>query len=120
VPTVLIVDDVETDRLLMGKAVSGMGHRPEYASDGDDAILKAKAIKPDLVLLDIVMPKQDGFVTCRMLKKDAATSQIPVIMVTGKNTSSDKFWAEKQGCDGFVTKPFTPDSLTSVIRKFVT
>ena len=117
--TVLIVDDVETDRLLMGKALSGLGHRIEYATDGDEAVVKAKALKPDLVLLDILMPRQDGFQTCRILKKDSSTAQIPVVMVTSKSAQSDQFWAEKQGCDGYVTKPFTPDSLTSVVRKFV-
>jgi len=117
--TILIVDDVETDRVLMGKAVGSLGHRIEYATDGDEAVLKAKAIKPDLVLLDILMPKQDGFQTCRILKKDAATARIPVVMVTSKSAESDLFWAQKQGCDGYVVKPFTPDSLTSVVRKFV-
>ena len=117
--TVLIVDDVETDRLLMGKAVGSLGHRIEYAADGDEAVLKAKALKPDLVLLDIIMPKQDGFQTCRILKKDTATAQIPVVMVTSKSAESDRFWAQKQGCDAYVTKPFTPDSITSVVRKFV-
>jgi CheY-like chemotaxis protein len=117
--TVLIVDDVETDRLLMGKAVANLGHLPEYASDGDEAVLKAKALKPALVLLDIVMPRQDGYVTCRQLKKDEGTARIPVVMVTVKSAESDRFWGQKQGCDDYVAKPFTADALTSVIRRFV-
>ena len=117
--TILIVDDVETDRLLMGKAVTALGHRAEYATDGDDAVVKAKALKPDLVLLDILMPRQDGFLTCRMLKKDTATAQIPIVMVTVKSAESDRFWAEKQGCNDYVMKPFTHEVLTNVIRRFV-
>lgn len=117
--TILIVDDVETDRLLMGKTVADMGHRPEYASNGDDAILKAKVVKPALILLDVIMPGQDGFATCRVLKKDAATSAIPVVMVTVKGGESDRFWAQKQGCNGYVVKPFTPTRLTEEIRRFV-
>src|SRR6186713_748142 len=96
--TILVVDDVETDRILMGKAVTAAGHRAEYASDGDEAVIKAKAIMPALVLLDVIMPKQDGFATCRVLKKDAATAGIKVVMVTSKSAESDKFWAQKQGC----------------------
>jgi CheY-like chemotaxis protein len=118
-PLILVVDDVETDRQLMGKAVADSGHRPEYASDGDEAVLKAKALKPALVLLDVVMPKQDGFATCRTLKKDAATAKIPVVMVTVKSAESDRFWAQKQGCDDYLTKPFSPQQLGDVIRRLV-
>jgi CheY-like chemotaxis protein len=119
VSTILVVDDVETDRLLMGKAVTGAGHRPEYASDGDEAVIKAKALKPALVLLDVVMPKQDGFATCRTLKKDATTASIPVVMVTVKSAESDRFWAQQQGCQDYVTKPFSPETLGEVIRRLV-
>jgi twitching motility two-component system response regulator PilH len=119
VATILVVDDVQTDRELIGKVVLATGHHPEYAGDGDEAFDKAKALKPALVLLDVVMPKQDGFATCRKLKKDADTGQIPVVLVTSKNTDTDRFWAEKQGANGFIVKPFSPDELTKVIRKFV-
>jgi twitching motility two-component system response regulator PilH len=117
--TILIVDDVETDRLLMGTAIRQLGHQPEYAQDGEEAVVKAKALKPALVLLDVVMPKQDGFATCRVLKKDASTAGIPVVMVTAKNADTDRFWAQKQGCDGYVVKPFTPSALTEAVQKFV-
>jgi CheY-like chemotaxis protein len=116
---ILVVDDVETDRQLMGKTVTETGHRPEYATDGDEALVKAKALKPALVLLDILMPRQDGFATCRSLKKDAATAGIPIVMVTVKSAESDRFWAQQQGCDEYVTKPFTPQQLTDVIRRLV-
>ena len=117
--TILVVDDVQTDRELIGKVVLSTGNHPEYASDGEEAIEKAKEIKPALVLLDVVMPKQDGFATCRKLKKDPLTEKTPVVLVTSKNTETDRFWAEKQGADGFIVKPFSPDELVKVIRKFV-
>jgi CheY-like chemotaxis protein len=117
--TILIVDDMETDRLLIGKAVSDMGHRPEFAASGEEAVLKAKALQPALILLDILMPGQDGFATCRILKKDAATSAIPVVMVSVKGAEADRFWAQKQGCNDYVVKPFTPSQLTTAIRRFV-
>jgi twitching motility two-component system response regulator PilH len=119
VPTILVVDDVQTDRELIGKVVSSTGNHPEYAADGEEAFDKANALKPALVLLDVVMPRQDGFATCRKLKKDADTGKIPVVLVTSKNTETDRFWAEKQGADGFIVKPFSPDELSKVIRKFV-
>jgi twitching motility two-component system response regulator PilH len=119
VPIILVVDDVQTDRELIGKVVSSTGNTPEYAVDGEEAVDRAKATKPALILLDVVMPKQDGFATCRKLKKDPETSSIPVVLVTSKNTDTDRFWGEKQGADGYIVKPFSPDDLTKVIKKFV-
>ncbi len=118
-PTILVVDDVQTDRELIGKVVSSTGHHPEYAADGDEAMAKARVLKPALILLDVVMPKQDGFATCRNLKKDPLTSEIPVVFVTQKSTETDRFWGEKQGAAAFIAKPFTPDEMAGVIRRFV-
>src|SRR5688572_18380835 len=105
--TVLIADDAEVDRELTGKVVTAAGHVAVYATDGEEAVVKAKAILPALILLDVVMPKQDGFATCRKLKKDDATANIPVVLITSKGQDSDKFWGERQGCDAYVVKPFT-------------
>jgi CheY-like chemotaxis protein len=117
--TILVVDDVQTDRELIGKVVTSAGHHPEYAADGEEALEKARALRPALILLDVVMPKQDGFATCRLLKKDPLTAEIPVVFVTQKSTETDRFWGEKQGAAAFIAKPFTPDEMASVIRKFV-
>lgn len=65
------------------------------------------------------MPKQDGFATCRNLKKDPLTEKIPVVLVTQKNTETDRFWGEKQGAAAFISKPFSPDEMAKVIKKFV-
>ena len=117
--TVLVVDDLKTDRELIGKVVTNAGHHPEYAEDGEEAFEKAKALRPSLVLLDVVMPKQDGFATCRRLKKDPDTAAIPVVMVTSKSSDTDRFWAEKQGAADLIAKPFTPDALSAVLKKFL-
>jgi twitching motility two-component system response regulator PilH len=119
VRTVLVVDDLKTDRDLIGKVVTAAGHHPEYAEDGEQAFDKAKALRPALVLLDVVMPKQDGFATCRKLKKDPETAAIPVVMVTSKNTETDRFWAEKQGASDLIAKPFTPEALAAVLKRFL-
>jgi twitching motility two-component system response regulator PilH len=118
-PTILVVDDVQTDRELIGKVVSATGNHPEYAADGDEAVEKARTLHPALILLDVVMPKQDGFATCRSLKKDPETSGIPVVLVTQKSSETDRFWGEKQGAADFIAKPFSPDQMATVIRKFV-
>ncbi len=73
---------------------------------------------PGLILLDVVMPQRNGFQACRDLKMHEEFSRIPVIFVTSKNTSSDRFWAERQGGDGFVSKPFTAQELLCEVRKF--
>lgn len=117
--TILVVDDVQTDRELIGKVVSSTGHHPEYAADGDEALKKARDLKPALILLDVVMPKTDGFATCRNLKKDPATANIPVVFVTQKSSDTDRFWGEKQGASGHIAKPFSPEEMAGVIRKFL-
>jgi len=116
--TILVVDDVQTDRELIGMVVARAGHRVAYAADGCDAITKAKELQPSLIFLDVVMPVQDGYKTCRLLKKDPETSEIPVVMITSKNADSDRFWSQKQGAVDHVGKPFTPDNLIHCIRMY--
>src|SRR5262245_57026425 len=117
--TILIVDDVKTDRELVGQVVAATGHRPAYAADGQEGIAKAKELRPALILLDVVMPVLNGFETCRKLKGDPDTQQIPVVLVTSKGGESDKFWGKKQGANDHVVKPFTKETLSSVIRRYV-
>ena len=117
--TILVVDDVKTDRELLGRAVTASGHRAVYAESGEEGIAKAKEVKPALILLDVVMPNLNGFEACRKLKGDPETAQIPVVLVTSKGGESDKFWGKKQGANEHVVKPFTPDSIAAVIGRYV-
>jgi twitching motility two-component system response regulator PilH len=119
VQNILIVDDVRTDRDLMGKVVAAAGHIPVYATDGDEALAAAKQTQPGLIFLDVVMPRVNGFNACRTLKQDPATAGIPVVLVTSKSTESDKFWGKKQGADDHIGKPFTAESLSAVIKRFL-
>lgn len=116
--TILIVDDVSTDRELLTRTVSALGHRTLTAENGAQALLVAKANKPNLILLDVVMPQMDGFATCRALKKDADTSSIPIVLVTSKNNESDRFWGRKQGADDHVGKPWSKESLEIIVRRY--
>jgi twitching motility two-component system response regulator PilH len=117
--TVLIVDDVQTDRELLGKVVQKAGHQPIYCSDGKQAISDAKTHKPGLIFMDVVMPGTDGFAACRAIKKDPDTANIPVVLVTSKGTDSDKFWGKKQGADDHVPKPFNAGNLTDIMKRFL-
>ncbi len=116
---VLVVDDQKTCRDLAGLAVSDAGHNPIYADDGAKAIDACKSQKPALVLLDVVMPDQDGFKTLRKLKKDPDTKDIPVILVTTKNTKADASWGKRQGAADLLGKPYTMDDLKSMIQAHV-
>jgi CheY-like chemotaxis protein len=116
--TILVVDDVQTDRELIGMVVTRAGHRVAYAADGAEALAKAKELRPSLIFLDVVMPVQDGYKTCRLLKKDPDTATIPVVMITSKNADSDRFWSQRQGATEHLGKPFSPDNLLDCIRMY--
>lgn len=118
-PTILIADDTPSEAALMASVVQKLGHVAQTVADGEACISTAKTLKPALILLDVVMPKMDGFNTCRKIKKDPELAQTPVIMVTSKNQDSDKFWAERQGANRFITKPFSPDDLAEAIKAYV-
>ena len=117
--TILIVDDVQTDRDLLGTVVTRAGHHPIYATDGTQALELAKQSQPAMIFLDVVMPVQDGFKTCRALKADPKTSNIPVVLVTSKKADSDKFWGKKQGADEHVGKPYTQEQVNELIQRYV-
>jgi len=75
--------------------------------------------RPNLILMDVVMPQRNGFQACRELKGNTDYARIPVVMVSSKNTESDKFWAKQQGADGYVVKPFTNEELLGTVRGLV-
>jgi twitching motility two-component system response regulator PilH len=118
-PNILIVDDVQTDREILGRIVSASGHQPIYASDGSEALGAAKSSRPALILLDVVMPGQDGYKTCRTLKGDPDTAAMPIVLVTSKGADSDKFWGKRQGADDVVVKPYLREAIVSLIQRYV-
>ncbi len=117
-PKVLIVDDVRSDVQLMADALRPAGYDCIRASNGVEALERARSEKPDVILLDIVMPGQDGFATCRQLKRDTTTKHIPVVMVSSKNGESDRFWGQKQGAAEYLIKPFSPNDLLAIVKRF--
>ena len=84
--------------------------------DAKDALKKAEAQKPDIVVTDVVMPEMSGFELCRSLKKNEATQKLPVIICTSKNQDLDMLWGKKQGADEYVTKPYTREDFLKAVR----
>ena len=105
-PRILLVDDAAEDRLLLADFLRQQGYRLYVAEDGLDGYQKAVAIQPDLVLLDIHMPRCDGLATCRRLKADGQTSKIPVIFLTAAAMPQDRVAGLNEGAVDYVTKPF--------------
>lgn len=115
--TILVVDDSPTDLKLMTSALEPRGYRILTAADGDEALEKASSLKPNLIFLDVILPKKNGFQVCRELKASPDTKDIKIVMVTSKNQDSDRFWGLKQGADEYLTKPFDEDQLRAVAAR---
>lgn len=116
---ILIVDDSLAEVKLMQAVLEKAGYWPVALHDSRKIEATVAVERPSLILLDVVMPERNGFQACRELKRNEETRAIPVIMVSSKNTDSDKFWAQQQGADGYVIKPFTPAELLGAVQRFV-
>lgn len=112
---VLIVDDTETMRLYEQMLLSGQGYELETAADGIEALAAVETFKPDLVLLDIMMPRMDGIECCRRIKAGEAAKHIKVVMVTTKSEYEKVKEAFAAGCDDYVTKPIDKAELLTKI-----
>jgi len=115
---VLIVDDSPAQVKLMQGFLEHEGYQPVGLNDPRRVEETISSVRPSVVLLDVVMPERNGFQVCRELKGNAEFQSIPVILVTSKDSVSDKYWGEQQGADAYVTKPFTKDELLRAVRRF--
>jgi CheY-like chemotaxis protein len=115
---VMVIDDDPGDRLYVEKIL-----RKHYtvieAISGIEAIQLVQSKKPDIILMDIMMPHGDGFTTCAHIKANKDTQSIPVIMLTGVDHMLDKQWAEAIGANGYIVKPFKPQELLDTISKLL-
>lgn len=116
---ILVVDDSPTQLKLTTSFLQGKGYEILTAVDGEDALEKAAFYKPDLIVLDVVMPKMDGYQACRKLKASGDTKHIPVIMLTSKDKKADEFWGKKQGADMYLTKPVDEAELIDAVSKSI-
>ncbi|MFL6389239.1 MAG: PleD family two-component system response regulator [Terriglobales bacterium] len=116
---ILIVDDSPAEVRLMQSVLDGAGYMSISVHDPMRLEQTIDIERPNLILMDVVMPQRNGFQACRELKGNADYARIPVVMVSSKNTESDKFWAKQQGADGYVVKPFTSEELLGTVRGLV-
>ena len=115
----LLVDD-EVDLVEMVKIrLEASGYQVLTAFDGQEALDKARKEKPDLIILDLMLPKLDGYKVCRMLKFDEKYKNIPILMFTARAQEQDKKLGQEVGADAYLTKPFEPDALIAKIREFL-
>ena len=115
---VLIVDDSPAQVKLIQGLLEPEGYPSVGLNDPRRVEEAITAERPCMILLDVVMPERNGFQVCRELKNNTEFSAIPVVLVTSKDTPSDRYWAEQQGADGYVTKPFTREELLRAVRRF--
>jgi len=116
-PTVLIVDDSPTEIHVLKTWLEKNGFSTITAESGEEGIQKAKAEKPDAIIMDVVMPGMSGFQATRQLSKDADTSSIPVVMVTTKDQETDKIWGMRQGAVAYLSKPVSEKQLVDKIKE---
>ena len=116
---VLLVDDKREIRLLVQMTLKGSDYEFYGAADGKEAVEKALSVKPDLILLDVMMPEMDGFKACRHIKSSPETESIPVIMLTAKGEEMDIEKGRECGADDYFIKPFSPLELLKKIDKIL-
>lgn len=117
--TVLLVEDSPTQQEMIARILQSRGLNVSLANDGLEALEKIKASSPDLVVLDIIMPKMNGYEVCRHIKSNPKTQKIPVIMCSSKSEEFDRYWGIKQGADAYISKPFHPRELLGTIKQLL-
>jgi CheY-like chemotaxis protein len=115
--TILVVDDSPTDLTVMANVLRAKGYQIITAVDGEEALQKASMEQPQIILLDILLPKKNGYQVCRQLKTTPETAHSRVILISSKNQESDRFWGLKQGADEYVTKPFKDEDLLAAVAR---
>jgi DNA-binding response OmpR family regulator len=116
---ILVVDDEPDAVELIEFNLKGAGYDVVRASDGDEALKKARMTLPDLIILDLMLPEVDGMEVCKLLRRDQKTSGIPVVMVTAKAAEIDRVLGLELGADDYVTKPFSPRELVLRVKRLL-
>jgi two-component system, cell cycle response regulator DivK len=118
-PLVLVVEDYQDAREMYAAYLQFSGFDVAEATNGEEAIEKAKELIPDIVLMDLALPRMDGWEATRRLKGDERTRHIPIVALTGHALAGHAEGARQAGCDAFVTKPCLPDALVAEINKLL-
>jgi len=117
--TILVVDDSPTVRKLIAGKLEKCGHDVFCASDGVEAMERLEDFTPDLILLDITMPRMDGYQVCKMIRANSVTHNVPVVMISGKDGFFDKVRGRMAGTTGYITKPFGPETLMKTVETYL-
>ena len=115
---ILLVDDSKTELFHLSQILGKRGFAVRTAENGDEALRRLAEDKPDLILMDVVMPGQNGFQLTRAITRDPRWADVPVIMCTGKNQETDKVWGMRQGARDYIVKPVDGDELLAKIKNF--
>ncbi|MGQ0587252.1 MAG: response regulator [Gammaproteobacteria bacterium] len=114
---IMVVDDAPADLQNLKNILTKGGHQVIEVTSGQDSIAKAKAEKPDAIVMDVVMPGVNGFQATRQISKDPETASIPIIVVSAKNQETDRLWAMRQGAREYVVKPVKDADLLSKVKQ---
>ncbi len=115
---IMVVDDSPTERAFLDNLLKRKGYEVLLVESGEVAIERARAERPDLILMDVVMPGLNGFQATRAITRDESTKHIPIIICTTKDQETDKIWGLRQGAKDYVTKPIAESELIEKIRAF--
>jgi len=116
---ILLVDDEKDLSDMVKMRLESHGYEVLTAYDGQEGLDKARREKPDLIILDLMLPKLDGYKVCRMLKFDEKHKSIPIVMFTSRVQDSDKKMGEEVGANAYITKPFEPETLLSTVQGLI-
>ena len=114
---ILVADDNANIRKVVKMGFESLGYTVITAEDGRVALEKIRAERPDLVILDVMMPEKSGYDVCAEMKADAELRTIPVVMLTAKNLEEDQYWGRELGADEYITKPYDPEELERAVEK---
>jgi len=118
-PKIMVVEDSPTYLRKIANFLENLGYEIITAVDGEEALGKAVQENPGLIVLDVILPKKNGFQVCRQLKTSPATQDIKILMITSKSQDSDRFWGLKQGADEYMTKPFDDNELETTVTNLL-
>ena len=116
---VLIVEDSLTQRQIISELLKDSGLTVTVACDGMEALEHIQKHSPDIVVMDIVMPRMNGYELCRRIKSDPKTQNVPVVMCSSKSEEFDRYWGMKQGADAYISKPFQAKELIGTIKQLL-
>lgn len=117
--TALVVEDSMTEMQILVQCLQLSGIQVLVAQSGEEAIAAISKQKPDVVVLDVVLPGCSGFEVCRELKSQPATSNIPIVICSTKDGQMDRFWGMKQGADAYLAKPINEDELVQTVKQLI-